>query len=59
MTAGTAPPRSGPDEARKQPPWTESESFIERRLRQTRRQIKSVDLWIGLVTLSAGTVEPT
>ena len=56
MTAGTAPPRSETDETRKQPPWTESESFIERRLRQTRRQIKSVDVWIGLVTLAAGTL---
>lgn len=56
MTAGTAPPRSGPDDAREQPPATESECLIERRIRQTRRQIKSVDLWIGLVALAAGTL---
>jgi len=56
MTAGTAPPPSGQDAARDQLPATESECLIERRIRQTRRQIKSVDFWIGLVALAAGTL---
>ncbi len=56
MTAGTAPPARGHDEARALREASESESFVDKRLQQTRRQVKSVDLWGGLVLLATATL---
>ncbi|MFH1919137.1 MAG: hypothetical protein ABIP48_04500, partial [Planctomycetota bacterium] len=36
-----------------QPQSVECEGYIDRRLRQTRRQVKRVDLWAGLIALAA------
>ena len=54
MASGTIPPISRPPE--QQPPPVEYEALIDRRLRQTRRQVKGVDLAAGLMILAAGTL---
>ena len=54
MASGTVPPPTGIDRPQAPPQPTESERFIDRRLRQTRRQVKRVDVWAGLIALAAG-----
>ena len=55
MSSGLAtPPSMPPPTPVVVPSPTESEGFIDRRLRQTRRRVKTVDLAGGLVTLAIG-----
>jgi hypothetical protein len=56
MSGGTAPPLSKLAET--PPPRRPSrhDGFIDKRLRQTRRQVKSADLWAGLIILAGGTL---
>jgi hypothetical protein len=54
MSSGTVTPPPLPAEP--QPEKPSYEAFIEQRLRQTRRQVKGVDLAAGLVLLAVGTL---
>ena len=54
MSSGiVTPPPLPPDVPLAAPP-TEYEGYIDQRLRQTRRQVKSVDIAVGLATLAVG-----
>ena len=53
MSSATLPPQSPPPLVA-QP--TEQETFIDHRLRQTRRQVKTVDIVVGLTTLAIGAI---
>ena len=55
MSSGVAsPPSLSPEVPVVVPPPTEYESYIDRRLTQTRRRVKGVDVAGGLVTLAVG-----
>ena len=56
MTSGIAPTVPRPSEPQTERRGAQCGSFIDKRLRQTRRQVKSVDIWAGLITLAAGTL---
>jgi len=56
MTSGIVPPVARPSEPHARLPGAQCGSFIDKRLRQTRRQVKSVDIWARLITLAAGTL---
>jgi hypothetical protein len=61
MSNGNPSPPSLPPEAEKAPPVavpvaSPYEKLIDERLRQTRRQVKSVDITSGLITLVAGSL---
>ncbi|MBU4271160.1 MAG: hypothetical protein KKA28_04775 [Planctomycetes bacterium] len=54
MSSGTVAPPSLPHDVPLAAPPTEYEGYIDQRLRQTRRQVKSVDIAVGLATLAVG-----
>jgi len=56
MTSGIVSPEVRPSEPPPQRKPPEHEGYVDRRLRQTRRQVKRVDLWAGLIALGAGTL---
>ena len=54
MSSPTAPPESPPPHQVPENPPTESEVLIDRKLRQTRRQLRAVDVADGLIVLAVG-----
>ncbi len=54
MASGIAPPSPKPADSRSQRDSAEYGHYVDKRLRQTRWQVKNADIWAGLITLAIG-----